>query len=234
MEAPLATLGALGRGAVKSLAGSTFGGYVGSKIGGTTGEKIGAVAGGIAGPMIPGTSFARLPFGLGHMVASDADFAEVAASRKLAQIQAQRAAGLAPSEGEILSRIKPWETPVASEEAPEYKPFKPSGPNAERVMREGSARPYDPLSELPTGGKASGGGALGKIGGASKIPDLPDVIVAPEPRAELPSDRPGAMYSVPRETLPTQAQARQPGATDVLRNIGKKVIFRPNVTIGTK
>lgn len=231
IEAPMATLGAVGRGALKSVAGSLVGREVGSLFG-PTGREVGQVAGGIAGPMVPGTAFARLPWGVGRMFASDADYASVQAARKIAQIQAERQAGLKPSAEEVLSRIKPWGGEEAAEE-PEYTPFKPSGPNAERLMREGRARAYDPLSELPTGGKPSGS-ALGKIGGTAKIAELPDVIVAPEPRVPVEGERPGSMFSIPREQLPGQAEARQPGATDVLRSIGKKVIFRPKVTLGTK
>lgn len=59
------------------------------------------------------------------------------------------------------------------------------------------------------------------------------VSVYPEPREPLPGDRPGAMWSVGREdVLPEAAKRSAPGAGDVLRNIGKPIIYTPREGIG--
>jgi hypothetical protein len=61
----------------------------------------------------------------------------------------------------------------------------------------------------------------------------PDTSVIPEPRAPLPSDRPGAMWSIGRETeLPAAAQRGAPGAGDVLQNLNKPVIYTPKEGVG--
>lgn len=71
------------------------------------------------------------------------------------------------------------------------------------------------------------GGALGRVGGN------PDVGVYPEPREPLPQDKPGVMYSVKRGTvLPESAKRGAPGAADVLKNIGKPVLFEPKEGTG--
>lgn len=65
-------------------------------------------------------------------------------------------------------------------------------------------------------------------------PQTPSTSMYPEPRTPLPSDRPGSMWSVERETLPSRAQRGQPGAGEVLQNIGDKpVLYSPKPSIGT-
>ncbi len=64
----------------------------------------------------------------------------------------------------------------------------------------------------------------GRLGAGAPVPD---VNVVPEPRAMQPGDRPGSMFSVPRTVLPGEAARGTPGAADVLRNIGKTVIYEP-------
>jgi hypothetical protein len=61
---------------------------------------------------------------------------------------------------------------------------------------------------------------------------VPEVNVVPEPRPLQPGDRPGAMFSVPRGTLPGEAARGTPGAADTLRNIGKTVLFQPSEGTG--
>jgi hypothetical protein len=56
--------------------------------------------------------------------------------------------------------------------------------------------------------------------------------VIPEPRAPLPTDRPGAMWSIGREELPAAAQRGAPGAGDVLRNLNKPIIYTPKEGVG--
>lgn len=57
--------------------------------------------------------------------------------------------------------------------------------------------------------------------------------IFPEPRNPLPGDKPGAMWSVGREdVLPEAAQRGAPGAGDVLRNIGKPIIYTPREGVG--
>jgi hypothetical protein len=55
----------------------------------------------------------------------------------------------------------------------------------------------------------------------------------PEPRPETPIDRPGSMWSVGRESLPSRAGRGQPGAIDVLTNIGDRPpLVTPKPTLG--
>jgi hypothetical protein len=52
------------------------------------------------------------------------------------------------------------------------------------------------------------------------------VAIVPEPRAQLPGDRPGSAWSLTRtEGLPEAAQRGQPGAADVLRQIKPTLVI---------
>lgn len=68
---------------------------------------------------------------------------------------------------------------------------------------------------------------------AEAVPQKP-VPLYPEPRTALPGERPGAMWSVPREELPGAAQRGQPGAADVLGSLGRPVLFEPRGAIGSQ
>ena len=58
---------------------------------------------------------------------------------------------------------------------------------------------------------------------AGQIP----VLHAPEPNPLAPGEKPGSMYSVPREELAAAAQRSKPGAIDVLRDLGRPMIVIP-------
>lgn len=59
------------------------------------------------------------------------------------------------------------------------------------------------------------------------------VSIFPEPHEPMLGDRPGAMWSVGRESvLPEAAGRGAPGAGDVLRNIGKPIIYTPREGVG--
>lgn len=62
---------------------------------------------------------------------------------------------------------------------------------------------------------------------AGAVADSAGATVYPEPRTAGPSERPGAMYSVPRDQLPGLAASGAPGAADVLRATGQPVIYEP-------
>jgi hypothetical protein len=73
--------------------------------------------------------------------------------------------------------------------------------------------------------------AAGEVGPASTVPS-PEVMHFPEPRALQPGDKPGSMYSIPRDELTGAAQRGAPGAGDVLRNINKPIIYTPREGVG--
>lgn len=63
---------------------------------------------------------------------------------------------------------------------------------------------------------------------AATEPNPANVAVVPEPRAPLPSDRPGSAWSLTRtKGLPEAALRGQPGAADVLRQVGQPVVMTP-------
>lgn len=63
---------------------------------------------------------------------------------------------------------------------------------------------------------------------AATEPNPANVAVVPEPRAPLPSDRPGSAWSLTRtKGLPEAALRGQPGAADVLRQVGQPVVLTP-------
>lgn len=51
------------------------------------------------------------------------------------------------------------------------------------------------------------------------------VLRIPEPREALPTDTPGYLSSIPRERLPGLAMQGYPGAGELLKNLGKQVIY---------
>lgn len=53
------------------------------------------------------------------------------------------------------------------------------------------------------------------------------VIHVPEPNAPAPGERPGSMFSVPRETLVPAAMAGKAGALDVLQSLNQKALVIP-------
>jgi hypothetical protein len=71
----------------------------------------------------------------------------------------------------------------------------------------------------------------GEVGSAGTAPS-PEVMHFPEPRALQPGDKPGSMYSIPRDELTGAAQRGAPGAGDVLRNINKPIIYTPREGVG--
>jgi hypothetical protein len=57
--------------------------------------------------------------------------------------------------------------------------------------------------------------------------------VIPEPRATLPTDKPGAMWSIGREKeLPAAARRGAPGAGDVMQNLNQPIIYTPKEGAG--
>ena len=88
----------VGRGLLKSYAGSEVGKRAGGWIGGMlgdeqTGEQVGSVGGAIAGPFVSNGTFAKLPF-VGRAIVGNDAFSEELAARKVAQRNADIKAGL--------------------------------------------------------------------------------------------------------------------------------------------
>lgn len=102
-----------------------------------------------------------------------------------------------------------------------------AGDELAQAIKEGTASRIpkrltkDQIENLNIAG-TPGGSAIGKSG----------VAVIPEPREALPVERPGAMYSVPREQLPGLAQAGKPGAGEVMSATGTPVIYSPKEGVG--
>lgn len=71
-----------------------------------------------------------------------------------------------------------------------------------------------PRGRIPSAGTETGG-----------LPE--DVMHVPEPNPLAPGEKPGSMYSVPREELAAAAQRSKPGAIDVLRDLGRPMIVIP-------
>lgn len=68
----------------------------------------------------------------------------------------------------------------------------------------------------------------GIIGQAPRAPGISnDVQFVREPRPTTPEDRPGSMWSVKRQVLPSLAGSGQPGALDVMRALGGKALIIP-------
>ena len=166
------------RAGLKAYAGSKVGGEIGSVFG-PKGRTVGSVAGSLAGPMVSGQSFARLPFGAGRIVASDEEYAAARAAQKIAQRSADVNAGL---------RKPPLETPpigpqmgeVTTPPAEQYQPVK--GRVSEKFTPGSTENPS-------TTGSASKGGPSARLGSpyqqelasrsAAKVAPPPGKIVEP-------------------------------------------------------
>jgi hypothetical protein len=116
------------------------------------------------------------------------------------------------------------------------KPLRPVAGPATPTPSQWEASRQPPVDETlagqPTFGPESKTSRLG-TGGGEGLREDSDVSVFPEPREPLPGDRPGAMWSVGREeVLPESAGRGAPGAGDVLRNIGKPIIYTPREGVG--
>jgi hypothetical protein len=101
----------VGKGLLKSAAGSTIGAGVGGGVGSIVGHpkegaQIGATIGGIAAPFVPGKYYANLPYGLGRIVASPEEYAENMAERKMAQRNADIAAGIREEPDPVAQAVK--------------------------------------------------------------------------------------------------------------------------------
>lgn len=91
----------------------------------------------------------------------------------------------------------------------------------------------DPYWNQKKGDYAEGGARPRESILGSEVAQKAPVSIFPEPRDPMPGDRPGAMWSVGRESiLPESAGRGAPGAGDVLRNIGKPIIYTPREGIG--
>lgn len=125
-------------------------------------------------------------------------------------------------------------------------------PEAFGMTKKGGLRVADPYTPPPELGSPENPGPMSKIPNrlpaklrgdpftppetaeasrqaeASSEPNPYNVAVVPEPRAPLPSDRPGSAWSLTRtKGLPEAAQRGQPGAADVLRQVGQPVVMTP-------
>lgn len=152
---------ALLRGAAKSYVGSKAGKYLGRDIGGLfgkdaadTGEKIGEYTGAITGPMIPGSSFAKLPMGLGRLAASNEEYAAELASRKLAQRNADLAVGLRTSKpvddvaSAVRNRTANW-IPSKIPQAPDEVAAAVRNRTANWIPTKVGEAPVTPMTESP-------------------------------------------------------------------------------------
>jgi len=235
------------RGALGTYAGSKVGGPVGKGIGelfgqnaGEVGEKIGQWGGGLYGGYKMASDpelVSRLPF-LGKFLSSPEEYAESLASQRVAnQLAMEKAVADNPEAqeramGSFMNRGYKSAIPEPEEppEPPEYKPYRP-GKNVLQgdISRQGGT-PGVPKGSNPSWNYP---GAPGRIPGANlSVGSTPGTgeagtIFAPEPNEALPEDRPGAMWSVPREQLPKLAHEARPGAANVARQTGRTVIYVP-------
>jgi hypothetical protein len=100
------------------------------------------------------------------------------------------------------------------------------GPEVLNAVLPEHPEPTGPFRRIATGPVRPGG----IPGRALPAAEVPDVNVIPEPRSPQTGDRPGAMWTIPRGEVPAEAQRGTPGAGDVLRNVGKTVIYKPSGT----
>jgi hypothetical protein len=243
----------IGQGAYQHVVSPLLKAYAGSEVGRVAGkgidavfhtkhgEQVGQTAGALAGPFVSGKSFARLPMGAGRLVASNEEYAAALAERKLAQRNADLAVGLRTSKpvDEVASAVRnrtanwlptklppPEVTPMT--ESPYYNDYAAAKSNAREEAANNAMNRPGWTAPLP----ARVGGGTG-IEGAGSGGGRNGVGLFPEPREPLPQDRPGAMWSVKRQsTLPAAALRGAPGAGDVLRNLGKPVLFEPREGTG--
>jgi hypothetical protein len=96
----LGYLGSLGRGLVRTAAGSYLGGKAGEGVGDAfgeggaqTGKMVGSFAGGLGANLIPNSTYAKLPI-LGRFALGDEEFAAQKAAQKAIQREADIKAGL--------------------------------------------------------------------------------------------------------------------------------------------
>ncbi len=233
-------LSSLARTTLKTAAGSEAGRYIGGRIGGMFGEdaqergaQIGSLVGGLGGSLVPNRYYSKLPFGFGRMILSNEELAAERTAMKMAQRASDESAGFReptdPVAAAVRARTADW-LPTKIE-PPAQSPL--AGLPSTSL---GEIRSLPTLSEgAPTGtGPTTGTNPRYQLAGpltlarpGAGLEPSSDVLRIPEPRPALPTDRPGAMYSVPREQLPGLAAQGTPGAGDVLRNTGKTILYEP-------
>lgn len=224
----LVKLGSSTAGAALGKAGGRF---VGGELFGEPGAEVGGVLGGLAG----GTIGYRSPEMLGRTIEHftgpgtapswilPQNDPELIAQQKLGAFmnrgyrnvgEPQAAPELGSPENPGWMAKLPTRMPTAQEPEPEL----------------GSPENPGFMAKLPTRMPT-------KVGEPRVVPidrnnPIPGVSVFPEPREMAPGEKPGSMYSVPRSQLVGAARAGKPGATDVLRDLGRPMVLLPKEGVG--
>lgn len=238
---------------VKSAVGATAGKYVGRELGGLVGHpEAGGTIGGLAGGLYGLRGERPAPFDTptnGETVGAPLPSADEFYARRGAEMNAVR------RQSEMLSRRAPtpFETPTTESvgaplpSADEF--YENRGRDLMARERAEAALQRSVPKTGPFAGATSSAEPVGMniplpvprgtptpfpiVQSAVKTPPTEPVSLFPEPREPMPSDRPGAMWSVGREeVLPAAAKRGAPGAADVLRNIGKPIILTPRQGTG--
>lgn len=106
-------------------------------------------------------------------------------------------------------------------------------PSAVRVAQPpADITPYQgPSSDLFYKSKAAfmnqGYAPADEAAAAARAKPSSGVLQVPEPNPLAPGEKPGTMYSVPRQKLVQMALTGKPGAADVLRDLGKPMVVIP-------
>jgi hypothetical protein len=135
-----------------------------------------------------------------------------------------------------MPKVAAVEPPLGSPENPGWHSKVPTRMPIVKPPEPELGTPENPglMSKIPTGRgsmpKLPAIETSGVTGAAGAPP--PEVMHFPEPRALQPGDKPGSMYSIPRDELTGAAQRGAPGAGDVLRNINKPIIYTPREGVG--
>ena len=190
------------------LAGGLVGGYGGSKLGGYLGNKVDAPE---LGEDIGGLTGAVLGGGVGGRLGMRSPTVEPIAKGPFSKVTESPVPGGYKGPPRLGSKpAPPSPFPTATSTAT------PVGSAELPSVPQGSPTPF------PTVQPAT-----------PRLGPQPDPQWFPEPRAETPIDRPGSMWSVERPTLPTRALRGQPGALDVLTNVGDRPpLVTPKPTVG--
>lgn len=202
---------ATARGLIGSVGGAAIGGGIGREVGsfispdaGRIGGEVGALGGGL----------------IGGFAGANGDIPSAARRwmpRSLIPNADQEAVGAFMNRG-YKSMIPSVEEPEPTIDYEQNRKL-----NLKALARGGgSQEPAGPAS-----------GSLGKVvpkfkqieaeRQAGQIP----VMQVPEPNPPAAGEKPGTMYSVPREELGAAAQRRKAGAFDVLRDLGRPMIVIP-------
>jgi hypothetical protein len=212
------------------LAGSAIGSYLGNKFGGWAGGKVGAPElggdiGGITGGAIGGGAGGKLglamtpkppmPPSVGADLFPGASSS--ASPKGIGEPMPAPMVGPGPAKPNTLG-LKPQAPSPFAGATSSASPAGMGTPMPPGPIPQGSPTPFPTVQPKPSLGVA---------------PKLPEPQWFPEPRPETPIDRPGSMWSVGRETLPPRATRGQPGALDVLTNVGDRPpLVTPKPTLG--